>query len=213
MTHQLKLAVFDLDGTLNQTHLYSVAAGRKALQDMGQDPNSYTDEQLIACLGKRGPDYTRELIPGISEEDIAKYLALELKWEKHFIALNADCFDGIRESLNTLKDAGWKIGVCSNSKFSYIDMVLEALDIAKLIDYKQELVDGMTKVGTLGLLLDRVKPTNAIMVGDRIYDHEAAIGNHIPFVGCVYSYTPHEVQNGEAVARSGYELASIINSL
>lgn len=213
MTTTQKLAVFDLDGTLNQTHLYSVAAGRKALEEMGQDPHSYTDAQLIACLGKRGTDYTRELIPGISEEDIAKYLALELEWEKHFIAQNADCYAGIRESLKTLRDCGWKTAVCSNSKYSYIDMVLDALGIASLIDYKQELVDGMTKVGTLGLLLERVKPTKAVMVGDRIYDHEAAIGNSIPFVGCAYSYTPHEIMNGEAVAHSGYELATIINCL
>lgn len=213
MTTMLKLAVFDLDGTLNQTHLYSVAAGRKALEDMGQDPSSYSDEQLIACLGKRGIDYTKELIPGISDEGIAKYLALELEWEKHFITLNADCYPGIRESLQALRDCGWKTAVCSNSKYSYIDMVLDALGIAPLIDYKQELVDGMTKVGTLGLLLERVKPAKAVMVGDRIYDHEAAIGNHIPFVGCAYSYTPHEIQDGEGVAQSGYELASIINSL
>lgn len=213
MTNEIKLAVFDLDGTLNQTHLYSVAAGRKALEEMGQDPGSYTDDQLIACLGKRGVDYTRELIPGITDADIAKYLALELEWEKHFITLNADCYAGIRESLQTLRDCGWKTAVCSNSKYSYIDMVLDALGIAPLIDYKQELVDGLTKVGTLGLLLDRVKPVKAVMVGDRIYDHEAAIGNQIPFVGCAYSYTPHEIRDGEGIAQSGYELAAIINCL
>lgn len=207
-----KLAVFDLDGTLNQTHLYSVKAGYKAIEAMGLCPANYTDAMFIACLGKRGEDYTRELIPNIDDEGIQKYLAFEMEYEKECIAEGADCFPGVRESLKTLRDAGWAIGVCSNSKLPYINMVLDALGIQELIDYRQELINGLTKKETLQLLLNRTAPQKAVMVGDRIYDKEAAEFNNIPFVGCLYGYTPDEVRD-EFAAESGFELASRIHNL
>ena len=35
------------------------------------------------------------------------------------------------------------------------------------------------------------------MVGDRIFDMEAARGNSIPFIGCLYGYCPAEMAGSD----------------
>ena len=45
-----------------------------------------------------------------------------------------------------------------------------------------------SKADSLRVLLQRVQPEQAVMVGDRFYDMQAANGNHIPFIGCLYGY-------------------------
>lgn len=50
---------------------------------------------------------------------------------------------------------------------------------------------------TLGLLLQREEPEAAVMVGDRIFDMEAARGNSIPFIGCLYGYCPAEMAGSD----------------
>ncbi len=207
-----KLAVFDLDGTLNQTHLYSVKAGYKAVEAMGYNPSDFTEDMFISCLGKRGEDYTRELMPDLDDEGVKRFLEIQMEFEHHFISLEADCFEGVRESISILRAAGWGIAVCSNAKLEYINMALDALKLQEQIDYKQELLPNLTKKDTLKLLLDRVKPNKAVMIGDRIYDKEAAEFNNIPFVGCAYSYRPEEVKDNVYV-NSAFELASVIHSL
>ena len=44
-----KLVVFDVDGTLNQTERYAIAAYRKALEELGRD--GFTDEELKQRIG------------------------------------------------------------------------------------------------------------------------------------------------------------------
>ena len=53
-----KLAVFDLDGTLNRTDLYSVPAHLKALGERGI--NNVTPETIISTYGERANDYVRK---------------------------------------------------------------------------------------------------------------------------------------------------------
>ncbi len=208
-----RLVVFDLDGTLNQTHLYSVKAQRCALEAMGVNSDSFSNERLIACLGKRGEDYARELLPDRPIEDIHRLLALEIEWENRIIHENCACYEGIVSSLKRLKEAGYLTGVCSNSKIAYIQMVLNALEIDALIDVRQELIEGLTKADTLRLLLERIKPDRAVMVGDRIYDMEAARNNGIPFIGCLYGYAPEEVMSADVKVITGADIFDAVKAL
>lgn len=51
-----KLVIFDLDGTLNRTDLYSVAAQQKALEEFGV--TGIPEADLKGCLGGRPIDPT-----------------------------------------------------------------------------------------------------------------------------------------------------------
>ncbi len=199
-----QMVVFDMDGTISQTHMYSVPAQRSAIKDLGRDDSVFTDEQLVGCLGKRGIDYVYELMPDLTAEEAEYFLKREFYWETQYIAELAAPFPGIRETIEKLHEDGILVAVCSNAPMEYIDLVV---DIMKLpVDHKQELLPGLTKNDTLKLLLDRVKPSSAVMVGDRVYDIDAARFNNIPFVGCGYSYTPFEIEKADIIVSHGSEI-------
>ena len=66
-----KLAVFDLDGTLNRTDLYSVPAHLKALGERGI--NNVTPETIISTYGERANDYVRKLVGDVTDEEARSY--------------------------------------------------------------------------------------------------------------------------------------------
>ena len=140
-----KLVIFDLDGTLNRTDLYSVAAQQKALEEFGV--TGIPEADLKGCLGGRPIDYAKRFLPHLTHEDHLRYLERELYWEKVIMEKSCGSFEGIPELLD--------------------------------------------------LLLQREEPEAAVMVGDRIFDMEAARGNSIPFIGCLYGYCPAEMAGSD----------------
>ena len=90
---------------------------------------------------------------------------------------------------------------------------LKAINIDNRIDYVQELVPGLTKDGTLKLLLEKVQPQKVVMVGDRIFDINAAKANNIPSIGCLYGFCREEALTADYTAESVHEIAEIIKNI
>ena len=151
----------------------------------------------IAEETERHIDYAKRFLPHLTHEDHLRYLERELYWEKVIMEKSCGSFEGIPELLDRLHQAGYRTAVCSNSARDYIVPVLTALHLLDKIDAIQPLLPGLTKVDTLGLLLQREEPEAAVMVGDRIFDMEAARGNSIPFIGCLYGYCPAEMAGSD----------------
>lgn len=187
-----KLVVFDLDGTLNKTELYSVPAHQKALRELC----IYRDEEtIISTFGERAVDAAKILLDSDDPYLIRWYFRRVEQYENDFIKQYAGEYEGVTPMLRTLKEKGYVTAVCSNAPESYIRMVLNRLDYMTLIDVIRPLEAGLTKDDTLGLLLEQEKPHAAVMVGDRVFDENAARANGIPFIGCAYGFQPHEVAN------------------
>ena len=184
-----KLVVFDLDGTLNRIDLYAVPSHQQALAEFGR-AGQVTDQQIIDTFGGRAEDYCKILLPNASAEDQQRYLKRQSELEREYIKKFHASFPGTPEMLDTLHQRGYQTAVCSNASLRYITMVLQTLQLIDKIDYIQHLRLGVTKVQTLSELLASVNPVRAVMVGDRIFDLQAAQGNHIPFIGCSYGYAP-----------------------
>ena len=206
-----KLVVFDLDGTLSRTDLFSVPAHMKALAERGI--THITREEIISIYGERAPEYVRRLVGTVSPEEEQRYLDDVAKYEEAFIVEHGQPYDGVPDSLKRLKEDGYTTAVCSNSSTRYITMVLKGIGIDSLIDTIQDLRLGMTKVETLGLLLEREKPEAAVMVGDRIFDIEAGGKNGIATIGCRYGFQPKEAEKASKVIESGYEIYGAVKEL
>lgn len=205
------LVVFDLDGTINQTELYAVEATRKALSDLGA--SDIQDDQIRSLFGACPADYVKIYFPNGDESVFNQFLKLETFYENELMDQYARAFDGVEESIRSLRKDGYQIAVCSNSSTRYISRVLHTLNLFELIDEIQPLLPGMTKKETLRLLLERLSPTKSIMIGDRIYDKEAAWENHIPFIGCIYGYNSQEVSDADFCVSHGKEIYHAVLSL
>lgn len=213
MSNCQKLCVFDLDGTLNQTHLYAVPAHQKALAAFGVTDK--TPAQIQGTFGARHTEYVPYLLsnPNVDPETERKYLDMVAEYENQFIITNGKPFDGVTGSLSRLKQNGYTTAICSNASLRYIKNCVEKLGLSPYIDELQPLMPDMTKADTLKLLLDRLSPAHAVMVGDRRYDRQAAQANDIPFIGCLYGYNPEEVKDSPYTVSSAGELYDVIASL
>lgn len=79
-----KLAVFDLDGTLNRTDLFSVPAHLKALAERGI--TNVTGQKVISTFGERADEYVKILLGTVSPSEARRYLDDVAKYELEFIA-------------------------------------------------------------------------------------------------------------------------------
>lgn len=206
-----KLVVFDLDGTLNRTDLYSVPAHLRALKERGI--YNITADEIVATYGERAQDYVKKLT-GLDDPVLSRrYLDDVAKYEKELIYTVGRPYEGIMSSLQKLKRAGYLTAICSNSSVRYITMVLDALGLSEWIDEIQELRPQMTKVQTLRLLLDRIQPSAAVMVGDRCFDIEAGKENGLPTIGCVYGFNPEEARSADIAVESAEDIFGAVDRL
>lgn len=206
-----KLVVFDLDGTLNQTNLYAVKAHLLALAEYGITDKS--EELIQSGFGARAEEYVTLYLGETDATTRRAYLDKVAAYEKELIGEYGREFEGTTKALSALQSDGYELAVCSNSSQRYITMVLETLHLMQFIDYIQPLLPDMTKKDTLKLLLEKVKPDCAAMVGDRIYDKEAAHANRIPFIGCMYGYNSSEVADADYPVDSAGDIYRAVKQL
>lgn len=207
----MKLVVFDLDGTLNKTDLYTIPASRQALAERGIFDKS--DELIMSTVGARGCDIFHLLLGTDDSEIGAAYLKRVGELENDFIKIYSGTFDGVKKLLCDLHEEGYRTAVCSNASERYIRMVLTALGILNSIDFIQPLLPNLTKNDTLRLLLERETPDKAVMVGDRHFDKDAAYANSIPFIGCLYGFSRQEVADADIAVEHPHEILNAVKAL
>lgn len=205
------LIVFDLDGTLNQTELHSVPAQTQVLKEFSAP--AVPPEKIKGTFGATYEEYTETLLPGFPEEIKQAYLKRVLEVESEFLLQFGRFYPGTDRMLDGLHNMGYLTAVCSNASERYITTVLKALGLEDRIDFIQPLIRGNSKKDSLRLLLSKVNPNAAVMVGDTIFDMEAARANGIPFAGCLYGYRPHEMQKADALLYQPEDLLAVVGQL
>lgn len=209
---QSKLVVFDLDGTLNRTDLYAVPAHRTAFEELGMF--GVTDEEIISNFGASDTDYLKKMVPHLNREESQRHLARVAELEEYFLREFHGEYEGVTGMLAALKKLGYRIAVCSNASSRYICCVLQTLNLSSYVDEIQQLVEGTDKSRSLALLLARVRPDAAVMVGDRFYDMDAAAENGLPFIGCAYGYgKEEEMAAANVMVESAADIVSAVQAL
>lgn len=206
-----KLAVFDLDGTLSRTDLFSVPAAQEMEQTLGYPVQDAS--RIIASFGTNYEETMDAIFPGWDQKAYDYYFTHGGEVQAKYLD-RAKPFDGIPEAMDRLHALGYETAVCSNSNIRYITMSVKAIGLMDKMDYLQELEAGMNNKGqSLGKLLQSVSPDKAVMVGDTLLDRQAAVDNQIPFIGCAYGFRPYEMVKVEHVAKSPGELPQLIEAL
>ena len=168
--------LFDLDGTLVYSHPGIFACFRYALERMGRE--NPTDEQLLPCIGP-SLHYSFRTFFGMTDEEATKATALYREryavkgvWENTPIS-------GALECLQTLKTAGYVLGLATSKPINFAQMIVEKHGFAACL---QESVgsglDGSfpTKSSVIAECVRRLgaKKAECLMVGDRFHDAEGA---------------------------------------
>lgn len=137
---QLKACLFDLDGVIVDTAKYHYIAWRKLANKLGFDLSETQNEQLKGISRMESLD----IILGFGNVTLDEDTKIKLATEKndHYLTLcqemiPEELLPGVKKFLDSLKQAGIKIGLGSASKNARL--ILEQID---MLSYFETIVDG-----------------------------------------------------------------------
>ncbi len=201
MSFPYALVVFDLDGTLVDSASDIAEAVNRTLVDWSLPR---VEEPVIrGWIG----DGARALV-GSAFAHAGKPVDLD-EVMPGFMVHYADClllyptvYPGVVETLQSLRDAGIAVAVCTNKPERFVRPLLDALDLGQ---YFECIVGGDTlperKPSALPLLhaVNRfgLQPAQCLMVGDSATDLQTAAAAKVPMALVTYGYLrgmdPHSV--------------------
>lgn len=212
MPSSLPALIFDLDGTLTDSKPGILSCLRKVLDARQIDHPGPLDR----FVGPPVEEWTVELLPGAGEEAQAA-LARDYRacydregWK------NNSVFAGVREMLTELHGLGFPLYVCTSKQQHFAVRILDLFELTGLFtsvygdraEYASH-----SKVDLLGTLLreSSINSDAAWMIGDRIFDFQAARGNAIRCMAAAWGYgPPEELALADAVAENPARVAVVL---
>ncbi|MCL6547969.1 MAG: HAD hydrolase-like protein, partial [Alicyclobacillus sp.] len=119
---------------------------------------------------------------------------------------------GAREVLTQLRSRGHTLTTASNCGQVYLDTVLDSQGLRALFTQPLclQTVGGRVKADILAAHFQRFDRRDAVMVGDRASDIEAARAHGIPIIGCALGFgAEEELREADVIVHSLPELLDL----
>lgn len=200
ITENLKLVIFDFDGTLADTQTLILKTMMMAFDEMGMEPR--TREQCAAMIGLPLTRICEVLYHDDSVELAERFAATY----RHFFAVNnkpgvVTAFPGVKQTLQQMKQNGLLLSVATSRTHVSLNQLATDLEINTFFDFMLgcEDVDNAKPhpepvFRTLKAL--KVKPSETLVVGDAVYD--ILMGQRAGCYTCGVTYgngTLHDIQS------------------
>lgn len=202
-----KLIIFDLDGTLYKTEEVSVPALKEAFSQFNI---MVSKETILNQFGEPTDQIIENLVPEEKSDMKDQVKKAIIEKESEFIPVKATLYDGVEKFLSTLTDHGHKLAICSNGRYDYIERVLETTSIMKYFSSIKSYTEDKSKADRIKELLLEFPVEDAMMVGDRYHDIEAAANAGVKSVGALYGYGGEEAKKADFVIKEPEDLLSIV---
>ena len=197
------LVVFDFDGTLADTIEGICSTARRVLLAHGISEEGLGDVRRIV-----GPPFPQafSLVYGLSEDEAAE-VTREYREIYHDLGLEGwPLYPGMRELLEDLRASGRRLAVASSKLEGLVRRAVADNGVDGLFDVclGKTSDDEVTKAATIARAVSSLGLTadDAVMVGDRHHDVDAATACGVPCVGVTYGGTaaPGELEDAGACA-------------
>ncbi len=207
----INLLIFDLDGTILPSTGPTYEAIKRAFAKL-ELTVEITENDIEQYFGASSDEFYQAITPrnsALSWQDIRLNVRSEYP-----SALNdcASSYPGVKETLETLRKRGYKLALCSNSGISWFYQTISALNIKEYFDHVECVEDRhLTKAQMITKIKDRYNISSAAVIGDRIYDIEAATETGSLAVGALYGYGEKEPEQADIVISNFTDLLTIFN--
>lgn len=215
----IKLAVFDLDGTLLDTVPDLTSAMSSAMIRMGRP--AISREQTRAYIGNGIRKYAeRSLGAGASEDDITEAVAYFKEYYSEHLTDNTEPYDGIYDVIRSVKNAGLKCAVLSNKYDAATNYIINAF-FPDVFDYvlgegenckRKPDPQGFTHLCELC----GCECGQAVMIGDSASDLDVAANTGAAHIIVTWGYRTRETmeaRGAKVFAETPEELSKLILSL
>lgn len=207
-----KIIIFDFDGTIADSHNTLVEIANLLADEFGYPP---VDDQEILRLSNLS---SREII---RQSPVPFYkipfLLRRVKKELNKQISNLKPFSGIRESLKSLKNNGYTLGIITSN----IEENVIAFLIKNDLDYFFEFIySGSSLFGKSKIINKLVKKNkfslkNLIYVGDETRDIEAAKKSKIQIIAVAWGFNSSDVlakYNPDFLIQTPHDLFEVISN-
>ena len=196
MSQALRLAMFDMDGTLIDSQEFIFEAMRRAFATMGLPELSRG--QVLSIVGLSLDKAVATLMPQLTAREVDEAAAL---YKQHFISLRAEkggeaaapLYDGVREVLDELaRDDFLLMGVATGKARRGLDHAYASHDLGKYFVTHQTADDHPSKphpsMLTTALTETGAELPRAVMIGDTSFDMEMARAAGFHAIGVSWGY-------------------------
>jgi len=185
------LIVFDIDGTLFRTELVTVPAVQQTFAAHGLPVPDV--EKICSFFGRPNEEYLEWLASMCSPERAQRIVNDTNRLELELVATEGRLYDGARGVLETLREDGYRLGVCSNGPEDYVDAFLDAHEVRTFFDAVRARCSKHTsKTEMLSEIIGVIGARYAVMIGDRHDDVLAAHANGALAIATCYGFGAHE---------------------
>lgn len=197
MENEFRYIFFDLDGTLIQSEFGIIKSARVALAKMGIDVDRESDEEMKRFIGPPLYNSFHDFYK-LSDEDAE----LAVKYYREYYEVDglfdAPLYDGIRELIDKLYDAGKRLFVVTSKPAVTASRIIEHYDLDKRFTAvigpdksekspsKRDLIERAIRENNID------DKSRVIMIGDRKYDIEGAGAAGVASIGVLYGYGSRE---------------------
>ena len=209
MGHTVHTVIFDMDGTLSDSAVLTMAALGNIAPDYGLPMPP--EDAIRRATGNANPEFYYILFPEFPRDLIYNMGTLVEQEELTILPSVHDrlLFGGCRELLIRLKESNIRLYIASTGDKEHVSSVLRETGIMYLFDRiscgcpdKTEMLREMTKEGD---------KNGYIMVGDMKKDYEAARANGIISVGACYGYCRRELSGFDFYIDTPLELLQVLH--
>jgi phosphoglycolate phosphatase len=210
----LKLAVFDIDGTLVDSRQNIARAAREAAAELGLPDPGYDAVRQIVGLSLR--EALGVLEPGLDEQGLDAFVG---GFQASFTRMHSEpgyrepLYEGAQEILERLHRDGWKIAMATGNSRKGVGRLLENHNWADLFVSTHCADDGPGKPHPSMLLSAMAAvgagPASTVMIGDTSHDMRMAVAAEVYGQGVSWGFHTTEEVLASGAAHVAHTFAEL----
>lgn len=212
----MKIAVFDLDGTLTDSLADIAEAANYAMRKLGYPEHEL--EKFNYMVGDGVRTLIERVLPDENQDRLEEALAIYNEYYNNNYTVKTYVYDGINEMLRTLKNNGVKLAVASNKTHCFTENVIRHYfgdDLFSIVLGKSEGRPVKPNPAILEAVIEKIgaERKNVFMIGDTSIDINTGKNAGVNTIGCLWGFrTFEELKEAGAdhIVKKPHEISEII---